>query len=96
MGFGMPGEVWAPQVDELQKDHRCCHYDHLGVGDSDRGPLFRTMPEMAEDALRILDELRWVRAHKDCCFFVPGGSIQVPKLEAIDLCFIGEYERFYP
>lgn len=63
MGFGMPGEVWAPQVDELQKDHRCCHYDHLGVGDSDRGPLFRTMPEMAEDALRILDELRWDRAH---------------------------------
>lgn len=63
MGFGMPGEVWTPQTDELQKDHQCCHYDHLGVGDSDRGPLFRTMPAMAEDALRILDDLRWDRAH---------------------------------
>lgn len=63
MGFGMPGEVWTPQVDDLRSDHLCCYYDHLGVGDSDRGPLFRSMPGMAEDALRILDELRWDRAH---------------------------------
>lgn len=63
MGFGMPGAVWGPQVDDLQSDHRCCHYDHLGVGDSDRGPLLRTMPAMADDATRILDELEWERAH---------------------------------
>lgn len=63
MGFGMPGAVWAPQVDDLGRDHRCCHYDHLGVGDSDRGPFLRTMPAMAEDAMRILDELRWECAH---------------------------------
>ena len=47
MGFGMPGAVWGPQVEDLQQDHRCCHYDHLGVGDSDRGPFLRTMPSMA-------------------------------------------------
>lgn len=63
MGFGMPGAVWAPQVEDLGRDHRCCHYDHLGVGDSDRGPLFRTIPAMAEDALRILDDLSWDRTH---------------------------------
>lgn len=63
MGFGMPGAVWGPQVDELQADHRCCHYDHLGVGDSDRGPFLRTMPAMTEDAVRILDDLGWDRAH---------------------------------
>jgi len=63
MGFGMPGAVWGPQVDALQHDHRCCVYDHLGVGDSDRGPLLRTMPSMAEDAVRILDDLSWDRAH---------------------------------
>ena len=63
MGFGMPGAVWGPQVEELQRDHRCCHYDHLGVGESDRGPFLRTMPAMAEDALRILDDLSWDRAH---------------------------------
>ena len=63
MGFGMPGAVWGPQVDELQSDHRCCHYDHLGVGESDRGPFLRTIPAMANDAVRILDDLCWDRAH---------------------------------
>jgi 3-oxoadipate enol-lactonase len=63
MGFGMPGAVWGPQVEDLQRDHRCCHYDHLGVGDSDRGPFLRTIPSMADDAVRILDDLQWDRAH---------------------------------
>ena len=63
MGFGMPGAVWGPQVDELQEEHRCCHYDHLGVGESDRGPFFRTIPAMADDAVRILDDLGWDQAH---------------------------------
>ncbi|MGB5266550.1 MAG: alpha/beta hydrolase [Polyangiales bacterium] len=63
MGFGMGGAVWGPQVDELQADHRCCHYDHLGVGDSDRGPFLRTIPAMAEDAVRIMDDLHWDRSH---------------------------------
>lgn len=63
MGYGMPGGVWGPQVDELRKDHRCCHYDHLGVGGSERGPLFPTMRSMAGDALRIMDDLSWDRAH---------------------------------
>ena len=63
MGFGMAGAVWGPQVDKLQSDHRCCHYDHLGVGESDRGPFLRTIPAMADDAVRILDDLSWDRAH---------------------------------
>lgn len=63
MGFGMPGSVWTPQVEELKADHQCCYYDHLGVGESDRGPLFRTIPGMADDAVRVLDELQWDRAH---------------------------------
>ena len=63
MGFGMSGAVWGPQVDELGADHRCCHYDHLGVGASDRGPFLRTIPAMADDAVRILDDLSWDRAH---------------------------------
>ena len=63
MGFGMSGVVWGPQVDELRKGHRCVHYDHLGVGKSDRGPFLRTIPAMADDAVRIFDDLRWDRAH---------------------------------
>ncbi len=63
MGFGMAGGVWGPQVDVLSKQHRCCHYDHLGVGDSEPGPMWPTIASMAEDALRILDDLVWERAH---------------------------------
>ncbi len=63
MGFGMPGAVWGPQVDDLRRDHRCCHYDHLGVGESERGPFLRTIPAMADDSLRIMDDLGWDRAH---------------------------------
>lgn len=63
MGFGMSGRVWGPQVDELRRDHRCCHYDHLGVGDSERGPFFPTIRSMAGDGLRIMDDLSWDRAH---------------------------------
>jgi len=63
MGFGMPGAVWGPQVDELQRYHRCCYFDHLGVGESDRGSFLRTIPAMAEDAVRILDDLSWDRVH---------------------------------
>ena len=63
MGFGMPGVVWGPQVEDLQRDHRCCYYDHLGVGDSDRGPFLRTVPAMADDAVRLMDHLQWHRAH---------------------------------
>jgi pimeloyl-ACP methyl ester carboxylesterase len=33
------------------------------VGDSEGGPLFATMASMAEDALRVLDDLGWDRAH---------------------------------
>jgi pimeloyl-ACP methyl ester carboxylesterase len=63
MGFGMRGAVWGPQVDELRADHRCCHYDHLGVGESDRGPFLRTISAMADDAVRIMDDLRWDQSH---------------------------------
>lgn len=63
MGFGMPGGVWGPQVNELQRDHRCCHYDHLGVRESERGAAFPSMQSMAGDALRIMDDLSWDRAH---------------------------------
>ena len=63
MGFGMPGGVWAPQVKDLGRDHRCCQYDHLGLGDSERGGAFPSIRSMAEDAIRILDDLGWRQAH---------------------------------
>lgn len=63
MGLNMRGAVWMPQVDALQNEFRCCHYDHLGVGDSDPAPKSPTIATMAEDAVRVLDDLGWERAH---------------------------------
>lgn len=63
MGFAMPGGVWTPQVNALRDEFRCCHYDHAGVGDSEPGPAFPTIPTMADDAIRILDDLGWDRTH---------------------------------
>ena len=63
MGFGMPGFVWKPQVEGLKSSYSCCHYDHLGVGESDPGPQLPTMRSMAKDALRVMNDLGWERAH---------------------------------
>lgn len=63
MGFGMPGFVWKPQVEGLKSSYSCCHYDHLGVGESDPGPQFPSMRSMAKDALRVMNDLGWERAH---------------------------------
>ncbi|MCA9529081.1 MAG: alpha/beta fold hydrolase [Myxococcales bacterium] len=63
MGFGMSGSAWVPQARTLSETHRCCMYDHLGVGASDAGPAFPTIASMAGDALRLMDELGWERAH---------------------------------
>ena len=64
MGLGMRGEVWKPQVDDLVSQHEVATFDHRGVGESDAAPTRTwTMRDMAEDALRVMDELGWERAH---------------------------------
>lgn len=63
MGLNMRGAVWTQQVEALREELRCCYYDHLGVGDSDPAPRFPTIVTMAADAIRILDDLGWERAH---------------------------------
>jgi len=64
MGFGMRGDMWRPQVELLRETHRVAWFDHRGVGESEKGDawLFRTA-DMADDALRVLDELGWGAAH---------------------------------
>ncbi len=64
MGFGMRGDLWKPQIDDLAADHQLAWFDHRGVGESERGRdrVWR-MEDMADDALRVLDELAWDRAH---------------------------------
>lgn len=63
MGFALPGRVWRRQVDALVDHHRVCTYDHRGSGNSRSRPGPYSMRLLAEDAIHLLDELGWRRAH---------------------------------
>lgn len=63
MGFGMRGEAWRPQVDGLKHRHPVVYYDARGLGDSDPVSGGLTIKEMAQDALRVMDEAGLRRAH---------------------------------
>jgi pimeloyl-ACP methyl ester carboxylesterase len=63
MGFGMTGAVWTPQLEAFGPGHQAAAYDHLGVRTSEppTGPV--SMASMASDALRVMDHLKWDKAH---------------------------------
>lgn len=63
MGFGMRGDIWRPQVEGLEGQHRLAWLDNRGVGESDRTRGTWTMEDMAGDALRVMDELGWDQCH---------------------------------
>ncbi|MCA9492327.1 MAG: alpha/beta fold hydrolase [Myxococcales bacterium] len=63
MGLGMTGAMWAPILPALRASHRVATFDHRGLGArADEAPA-RSMGELADDVLAVLDELRWERAH---------------------------------
>lgn len=77
-GTGVRGRAWAPQVDGLKDEFELAWYDHRGIGMSPGYPTTRRA--MAEDALAVLDDLGWDRAH------LVGHSLGgVIALEAADL-----------
>lgn len=63
MGFGMRGDVWQPQLEDLGRDHRLAYFDNRGVGESEPGGRTCTIRDMAEDARRVMDAIGWDRAH---------------------------------
>ncbi|MCB9746099.1 MAG: alpha/beta fold hydrolase [Alphaproteobacteria bacterium] len=63
MGFAGRGTAWKPQVEGLAHRHRLALYDNRGIGESARFPGVTTIPEMARDALGLLDHLGWAQAH---------------------------------
>lgn len=64
MGFGMRGDIWRPQIEDLRGDHRVAWFDNRGIGESERGPKrLWTMKDMARDTLRVMDALGWEDAH---------------------------------
>lgn len=72
MGFLQLKELWGPVIDMLMKkwdakkqgrNLTVLTFDNRGVGGTD-APLGRyTTSQMAEDALSLLDHLRWKSAH---------------------------------
>ncbi|MDF1563669.1 MAG: alpha/beta fold hydrolase [Deltaproteobacteria bacterium] len=64
MGLTMSGIAWHRQVEAFAPHHRVAVFDHAGVGDS--GPISvrrLTMDHLRRDALSVMDDLGWERAH---------------------------------
>jgi pimeloyl-ACP methyl ester carboxylesterase len=62
-GFAISGAIFEPLIDTYAKRFDCITYDNRGAGRSDK-PLWPTsMPELAWDAVRLLDELGVQSAH---------------------------------
>jgi len=63
MGLTMPGQVWRPQLHGLRDSHRLITYDHRGLGGSDGSQDWYEIADLAQDAIRVLDEAQWPSAH---------------------------------
>src|SRR5947209_18771945 len=55
MGFGNSGRLWQPVAERLAAKHRVLVVDNRGTGQSEspKGPY--TVPQMAADAVAVLD-----------------------------------------
>jgi len=64
MGFTMRGTAWRWQIGALSERHRVAWFDHAGLGRSAPVATRRlTMGHLAADALTVMDDLGWERAH---------------------------------
>lgn len=63
MGLGCPGEGWRPQIDAFKGRFRTIAPDQRGTGRTAawRRPI--RVPQLARDAVRLLDHLRLERVH---------------------------------
>jgi pimeloyl-ACP methyl ester carboxylesterase len=62
-GVGLGANGWQPQVDALASRFRCVTFDNRGIGDSLQTGKKLSIPQMAADAIAVLDALRISRAH---------------------------------
>jgi 3-oxoadipate enol-lactonase len=54
--LGCDHSMWDGLANQLAAEHRVIVYDHRGHGDSDAPPGPYTMAQLADDALRVLDD----------------------------------------
>ena len=64
-GMGGSGSFWAPQLPALTRKHTVILYDHVGTGRSisaaGTGP--RSIPDMADDVITVMDDAGIAMAH---------------------------------
>jgi 3-oxoadipate enol-lactonase len=64
MGMAGHHRMWAePFLALLEKDFDVVAFDHRGIGTSDRADEPFTIADLADDAVGVLDEVGWPRAH---------------------------------
>ena len=62
-GLGYTRQGWGPARDLLARSFRVVSFDNRGIGESEVPPGPYTVAQLAEDALRVLDEAGAGRAH---------------------------------
>jgi aminoacrylate hydrolase len=62
-GVGVIGAGWRPQVEGLRDRYTLCTFDNRGIGRSSTRTRPTGIEQMAADALALLDQLGWQRAH---------------------------------
>ena len=62
-GFTISSAIFEPILPLYEGSFDCITYDHRGSGRSSAPPLLTSMPELAGDAVRVLDELGIASAH---------------------------------
>lgn len=64
MGMGGHHRMWGePFLRLLESDFDIVAFDHRGIGTSDRADDPFSVADLADDAVRVLDEVGWGRAH---------------------------------
>lgn len=62
-GLGMGRKGWNAQVPMLSRQHRVLAFDPRDIGDSEKVPEGYSIATLAEDVLRLADEVGWARFH---------------------------------
>ena len=62
-GVGAHGSCWRPQIEGLAERFACLSYDNRGIGKSQPKGMTITVPQLAEDASRLIEAAGWESAH---------------------------------
>lgn len=62
-GVGAHGSCWRPQIEGLADRFACLSYDNRGIGKSFPKGTPITVPQLAEDAARLIEAAGWESAH---------------------------------